>query len=46
MVVAVIFNILVHFTKLEQGNSNPVNDFTSLFGVGFMQISFNGVHDE
>lgn len=40
------FNILVHFTKLEQGNSNPVNDFTSLFGVGFMQISSNGVHDE
>ena len=46
MVVAVIFNILVHFTKLEQGNSNPVNDFASLFDVGLMQISFNGVHDE
>ena len=46
MVVAVIFNILVHFIKLEQGNSNPVNDCTSLFSAGFVQISFNGVHDE
>lgn len=46
MVVAVIFNILVHFTKLDQGNSNPMNDFISLFSVGFMQISFKGVHDE